>query len=1481
MKKLLLVALLSLMLALACSAVGCGAEVDAEPIALNVETEARIDIERGYALFSFTPAETGLYCFTSYSEGDTVATVYDSNMDQLAWDDDSSAEGYNFSLSCKLNAGQTYYFGAGLYDDDVTGAFPVKLIKRAGLCITPTNNTIRMWDYGEYRTLSVELLRDDGTAAFQWYSVDGDQATAIQGQTESEYTIPYVTEDADYKCVVTQDGITEECCFRIKLIKDFNAYADDESEFTLQPNTLPDEPIVFKVVVDTASGEPSYQWYEVVGDEKQIIEGAVGATYTPDANALDGSSSHYYTCEVSCMVYEDELETKDVNFSLLVQNHLKARAVNANPGRLVFTPGKPLTLSVNATCDAGAETLTYRWEKSIRVASDHYEIEPCENGDQAAYTIEGMNEEWAEYICRTYDGYGNCASVEFVVTCNSQSDGDTLTAEALNGKTYLTADEDGAATMTVEAATISAGVITYQWYQKKDGLEDYKTRFVRISGANGASFLAHGVAGEQKYACVVSDGISSKQVTFTVENDDYQGFELHAVPGTDTILVDAGSDLTLSVTAEPDVNVRYYWYKQTDSCDMLIATGDTLVLSSIQNGATYFCRATNGCSSMRQVFEVAVNGSQLNTSSKIYLATATPEEIEQSNENNIDIKPENAESNDVVMQVIAEGEDLTYQWYRRIYHSLYDSDGYNYFILLPDENGPTLTVENVEEERYYECRVSRGNLTRHEEFSIRMDSGLNVTKYVNGKESDGEEIYVKVHSDVTLNVEATTDHGPLSYNWTCYDDNTDDPIDVENRKSNTVTLTDFSGIAECNCRVKDQYNTKYVYFEINADNELSIEQEPYEQEHLFGDNVTLKVNVTCLDDSQLSFQWYQYKPEQGWEERTAIEGATGDTLELENIQEDMYYVFWVHDGLTMYESDYRTRVFEIRIGSGLKAWYADDESSYTVGLGERQELAVIATTQLENATITYLWQRYDYGLEDYVDIPDATGASYTVQNIWNGAEFRCIVSDGVSEKTLPFYIYVKSQLEMSIDEENSVTTVNPGETAVFVITARSLAPQEQITYQWYLIPFNGQTGEWDYEHRVELEGETGATLTIENARQSARYECHVTDGYEMMYTTIDLTIRNDDDSYTWFDTHRYYYIPEGGSVVIKICECDGPVDPHIYRWYRNGELIEGANGSEFTLTATKPGRLSWVVQDEYGNIQMRDAEYCTGAPVPIAEGEDETVAISESNRVRIFAFTPQTTGMYTFTISESDDYNTLPIMFNEQNTAENSYYSGESFLLSAGRTYYTAVYVTWWEEDADEYTFTIEQQEDDYEELDPVSLTLPYSPGTPFALPCPVYGDTPGDGSYDVPLVEHEDCSTNNPNILRLDWGYDAPHVFPRGAGSADVTVRYENETKRTFHITVIDAPVIEVPAMLDAIEESAFEGDTAVRIVKIGNYVSDIGEYAFRNSGIQVFWIYSDGAQIAGNAFDGASPTMIIPYDADDLRHYATNHGIPFVFMN
>ena len=100
------------------------AEGDYPKLTPGTPFEVNITAGGEKAILAFTAAETGTYTFASSGDGDTIGVLYDSDMNEIASDDDSG-EGNNFKITTALSAGGTFYLEAYYYSESKTGSFDV------------------------------------------------------------------------------------------------------------------------------------------------------------------------------------------------------------------------------------------------------------------------------------------------------------------------------------------------------------------------------------------------------------------------------------------------------------------------------------------------------------------------------------------------------------------------------------------------------------------------------------------------------------------------------------------------------------------------------------------------------------------------------------------------------------------------------------------------------------------------------------------------------------------------------------------------------------------------------------------------------------------------------------------------------------------------------------------------------------------------------------------------------------------------------------------------------------------------------------------------------------------------------------------------------------------------------------------------------------------------------------------------------------
>ena len=95
-------------------------------IGLNETKTVNINSAGEIAYYTYTPAARTRIRFYSTGNSDTYAYLYDSSMNELIHDDDSSS-GSNFQITYTLEANKKYYFGCKFYSSSSTGSYSVTL----------------------------------------------------------------------------------------------------------------------------------------------------------------------------------------------------------------------------------------------------------------------------------------------------------------------------------------------------------------------------------------------------------------------------------------------------------------------------------------------------------------------------------------------------------------------------------------------------------------------------------------------------------------------------------------------------------------------------------------------------------------------------------------------------------------------------------------------------------------------------------------------------------------------------------------------------------------------------------------------------------------------------------------------------------------------------------------------------------------------------------------------------------------------------------------------------------------------------------------------------------------------------------------------------------------------------------------------------------------------------------------------------------
>ena len=335
--------------------------------------------------------------------------------------------------------------------------------------------------------------------------------------------------------------------------------------------------------------------------------------------------------------------------------------------------------------------------------------------------------------------------------------------------------------------------------------------------------------------------------------------------------------------------------------------------------------------------------------------------------------------------------------------------------------------------------------------------------------------------------------------------------------------------------------------------------------------IALNESVELAVDAQankgaLHFQWFDPN---GYE----IENATSASFITGSINQHMVYRCQVTD-------DYNNSVnvwFYIYIDNGLKVYVAGTDNSredYCVEPGSIHTLE-ISVEAVEKDGLSYQWYSYtnEYG-DDLIE--GETGTSFTTPGITEYVEYYCNVTDKFGNSDSAWFVF---QIDNNFHAYAAGTEYNfndlyvdPGE-AVTLEVEVSATDMEGITYQWY----NDST---------IIPGATEASYTIPEINEYSYYWCRVTDKYgNWVNVSFNINIDNGLTAYEAGSNSSYVerFVAMGESLELAV-DAYANNGELTYKWYKNRELIDGANTSSISTDPIN-GRTEYECQvvDMYGN----------------------------------------------------------------------------------------------------------------------------------------------------------------------------------------------------------------------------------------------------------------------------------------------------------
>ena len=551
--------------------------------------------------------------------------------------------------------------------------------------------------------------------------------------------------------------------------------------------------------------------------------------------------------------------------------------------------GQELKIKLNVESSYDAKNISYEWCQQDEDGWYNDKIPDENGGNTDTVTVKKQKYGKERYRCEVTDGnqkedlYITIPEVK-TLSVIKKVNGEVYKSgmEGIRGKKY---------TLKVDAESVYKDEngktnITYKWYKGYDEENiQGKTDTLEIElDSEGAS-----------YACEVSDGNSVKECYFSIDLKNTLSWSICTVvfngqeyfSGSAQFLeIPRGTELKLRNLATSTLGkVDFQWYdshKNPVPDEQGGKTSTITIKKSTQGEETYYCKVTDG--NIEKESEITLGAEDtLDFSTKIngkYNNSSDEEPFTMK-------KGEKATLSVVDVKTTYDNAKITYQWYE-------GSED-----LLEGENGPNLTVTKKAGYEEYTCKVSDGNVTHQTYFALDIESGLEWTSYINGKQAERDEdglldasIEAETGDKVLMEVKAESSYedSTLSYQW--YKD--DEKIKGATQSSYTATkqaATEYyaeEGVNDENyyCEISDGYTSDTCYFTLITKKTLSIKafingaNTSKLETAAAGEKYVLKADsLSTHKNSNITCKWYQ-EGEEGWNRVCDESGNMVTTPEL-------------------------------------------------------------------------------------------------------------------------------------------------------------------------------------------------------------------------------------------------------------------------------------------------------------------------------------------------------------------------------------------------------------------------------------------------------------------------------------------------------------------------------------------------------------------------------------------------------------------------
>ena len=971
-------------------------------------------------------------------------------------------------------------------------------------------------------------------------------------------------------------GDDEEIEETLSVIRKVNG---DELESDTAENLSNGDKVRLEVVATSTyeeEGEPeiTYQWLD---SDWGKIEGATDPVY----EVVKGKGKEKYYCRVS-----DGNQTVTYVFYLEQQLTFKAeRYINdkllSEDDYNSYVKGTPLKLEVKVEPldSANASEVKYQWRDE--------EGNDIKDADKSVYEIE-KKKGWETYYCVVsnedsemiyeFELGSKCTvnpRIHIIVGDKEYVDEEDI-SEIKKGQEYK---------LKVYANSSyenNADNIKYQWYDK-DGNELSDD----IGGNTDTVTLTKETRADEKYRCSVDDGnykdewnsitVPGEQtLTVTQQINDQKGNSYKALKD-DNIILKVEADTSYEVDGKKH-EITYQWLDK-DEEEIPDGTTDTFEFKKGIGFEEYYCKVSDGNQTKKYRFWIDAK-STLKVKSYINDYENDRINAKQGKSYKLTVDAKSSYS-----------DDISYKWYIEDVDEPYcDENGKQYM-----GNSITVIKQNNDNEDYY-VRITDGNETRDEEFTLYAEDTLDVESYINGEAHDSDndsndwrKEFDADAKDIVLEVKAeSTKDADITYSWEKsveWDYIWGKPIyePINGATSDTYTVKKMEeGSEYYRCTVTDGFNTAYKTFYLKRkdfevttsvkvnDKDVTPDENGYYHVKT-GDKVQMEVQAkNLISDSELTYQWKD-------DDDNIL--STGNKYETTISDSGSEYYWWcdINNETSMISKEFNFKKDSVTVDKEFES-YINDQKTDELRVDSIENTICRVEPKQESDDYIYKWEISDDDEEEEAYKPiEISGNSCTLtkqileDNDFTDMQWMNIrvtvarISNPKYKKQYSFYISLKDYTQDAKQYINDVETDTRRITKGKPVELKVIPKEEsdKLTYNWY---------DEDYK---KVAASKGNMLSIIKQAGREIYYCEVSDGnYSWKYTFV---LKETDQANC---KHEYVTVPaveptctEPGKTEGKYCKkCD----------YVEKEQVEiPALGHKMTKTEAKAATCTEAGNKEY------------------------------------------------------------------------------------------------------------------------------------------------------------------------------------------------------------------------------------------------------------------------------------------------------------